>query len=262
MFSNRSGIRELRRSRIPLSRATRSLDRARHRFLTRLGLMVVVLAALIGTGVLFVSRTDFVGRDGASPSARQLASGPAAPMPDQSRPSVPAPVSAEPQTDITALTTVFGLNDAAAASARTGVIDGDSIPPSAITSPDDTGDGVRTNCVSVLAQTALETTLFFPSGSTWLQPEHRGALTRLREAARACPGVQLEIAGHTDDAGDELTNLELSWERADAVAKFLAEDGLGTDQFHTLGYGAKRPVAANNSAEARAQNRRVEFAIR
>lgn len=70
--------------------------------------------------------------------------------------------------------------------------------------------------------------------------------------------VFLEIEGHTDNIGSEAYNMKLGRERAEAVRNYLAEkDGLPLHIMNVISYGEEKPVAANNTAEGRAKNRRV-----
>lgn len=75
------------------------------------------------------------------------------------------------------------------------------------------------------------------------------------------PERQAMIEGHTDSMGSESYNLELSQRRADAVRDFLMQNGVKSSQITTRGYGKTSPVASNDTAAGRQQNRRVEIII-
>lgn len=75
------------------------------------------------------------------------------------------------------------------------------------------------------------------------------------------PRLKIAIHGHTDNVGDPVSNMELSKQRANAVAKYLAENGIETGRMKWKGYGETRPVASNKTEEGRALNRRTEFVI-
>ena len=75
------------------------------------------------------------------------------------------------------------------------------------------------------------------------------------------PERQVMIEGHTDSVGSESSNLELSQRRADAVRAFLLQNGAQASQITTRGYGKTSPVASNDTAAGRQQNRRVEIII-
>jgi len=71
----------------------------------------------------------------------------------------------------------------------------------------------------------------------------------------------VELQGHTDSRGADAYNLELSERRADSARDYLiAEGGSGT-RLVAKGYGETQPIADNNSAAGRAQNRRVVMRV-
>lgn len=71
----------------------------------------------------------------------------------------------------------------------------------------------------------------------------------------------LEVAGHTDSDGSEGSNLQLSESRASAVANYLRGKGVKPERLTTIGYGESRPVASNDTAAGKEQNRRVELTL-
>ncbi len=81
------------------------------------------------------------------------------------------------------------------------------------------------------------------------------SLVQIRENPRA----RFEIAGHTDSVGPAAYNLGLSERRALAAKVYLKARGVADDRLVTKGYGESQPIADNNTAEGRAQNRRVEI---
>lgn len=76
---------------------------------------------------------------------------------------------------------------------------------------------------------------------------------------------QLRVEGHTDDvpirSGSFPSNWELSSARAISVVRYLEEQGLARDRLSVAGYGEFHPIIANDSAEHRAMNRRVEIVV-
>jgi outer membrane protein OmpA-like peptidoglycan-associated protein len=66
------------------------------------------------------------------------------------------------------------------------------------------------------------------------------------------------VDGYTDNVGNDQNNLELSKQRAAAVKEYLVRRGIQSDRLQSRGYGEQNPVADNNTATGRAQNRRVE----
>jgi len=73
--------------------------------------------------------------------------------------------------------------------------------------------------------------------------------------------VRVKVIGHTDNVGDEETNLQLSKDRAAAVKDYLVEKGIAADRIETDGRGQSDPRASNDTEAGRAQNRRIEFEI-
>ena len=71
----------------------------------------------------------------------------------------------------------------------------------------------------------------------------------------------VEVAGHTDSTGSDSYNLELSQRRAASVSSYLNSRGIVGDRLLSIGYGKARPIATNDSAEGRQQNRRVEITV-
>lgn len=72
--------------------------------------------------------------------------------------------------------------------------------------------------------------------------------------------LKLRVAGHTDDQGEEAYNMDLSQRRAKAVAQYLEDKyQVGSERLEVVGMGEEKPLVAETSREARAQNRRVEM---
>jgi outer membrane protein OmpA-like peptidoglycan-associated protein len=75
------------------------------------------------------------------------------------------------------------------------------------------------------------------------------------------PEYNLSIAGHTDNQGNPLKNLDLSERRALAVKLYLIKNGIDANRLTSAGYGDTKPVTDNKTAAGRKQNRRVEFTV-
>ncbi|MEN8166597.1 MAG: OmpA family protein [Pseudomonadota bacterium] len=73
--------------------------------------------------------------------------------------------------------------------------------------------------------------------------------------------TMIEVAGHTDSTGSDSYNLRLSQQRAQAVTNILIGDGVEPVRIDTVGYGETRPIASNDTAQGRQQNRRVELTL-
>jgi len=100
----------------------------------------------------------------------------------------------------------------------------------------------------------------FETASADLLPDSHAALDKIAAEAKKYPNLKLRVEGHTDGQGGEAYNLTLSQQRADAVRNYLVNTaGLPADQVVAVGFGKTRPIASNDTASGRAQNRRVEF---
>ena len=78
-------------------------------------------------------------------------------------------------------------------------------------------------------------------------------------ALRNNPGVEVSIEGHADELGTEQYNINLGMDRANAVLEALTGAGISAGRFTTVSHGENMPLTPGRSAEAREQNRRVEF---
>jgi outer membrane protein OmpA-like peptidoglycan-associated protein len=103
--------------------------------------------------------------------------------------------------------------------------------------------------------------VLFASGKYELSQDANLKLARLSGVILAHPGLKLRIEGYTDSTGSEDFNLKLSGQRADAVQGFLVGQGLKPDDVTSAGKGQANPVAGNETAAGRQQNRRVEIIV-
>ncbi len=104
--------------------------------------------------------------------------------------------------------------------------------------------------------------LSFAVGSAELRPGSEALLDKAVAALAAVPGDRLRVEGHTDDTGGHALNLRLSKARAETVARILEERlGIPPENVETVGYGPDRPVAPNDTAAGRAQNRRIDIVV-
>ncbi|NJN48034.1 MAG: OmpA family protein [Candidatus Competibacteraceae bacterium] len=99
----------------------------------------------------------------------------------------------------------------------------------------------------------------FAFDSDRLEPSAQATLDQAARALRNQPNVPYEVNGHTDSIGSASYNQDLSERRANAVARALVRDGVSPDQLSVAGFGENNPIATNETAAGRAQNRRVEI---
>ena len=76
------------------------------------------------------------------------------------------------------------------------------------------------------------------------------------------PALKVDVSGHTDSTGSDGYNQGLSERRANAVKQYLIRKGVEPGRLNTYAYGESKPVATNDTAEGRAQNRRAETRTR
>ena len=106
-----------------------------------------------------------------------------------------------------------------------------------------------------------DSSVLFEFGSADLVDAARDILERAASLVCFVPFVRFEIAGHTDDVGDDASNQVLSEARANAVGSYLVDSCLPPEQLVVVGYGESQPKADNSTEEGRAQNRRIEFRL-
>ncbi|WNG36004.1 OmpA family protein [Archangium violaceum] len=103
--------------------------------------------------------------------------------------------------------------------------------------------------------------LRFAEGKAVLLPDSYPLLSQVVDLVVRTDIKRLRIEGHTDNQGDKTANLNLSKERARAVADYLIKAGLDPSRVESEGFGDSRPVAPNLTPKGRALNRRVDFFI-
>ena len=104
-----------------------------------------------------------------------------------------------------------------------------------------------------------EATVLFDAGKADLSATGKSDLDRVAQQAKALNGYLLEVEGFADSSGNAALNEKLSLERSQAVVDYLTENG-GISPLHLLAPGAMgttQPVASNETAAGRAENRRV-----
>lgn len=107
----------------------------------------------------------------------------------------------------------------------------------------------------------FESGILFDVDRTEVKAPAREDLRDLSRILNKYDDTNILIGGHTDATGTEEYNDALSLRRANAVAVFLDQQGVNPTRFTLIGYGERHPVASNETAAGRAQNRRVEIAI-
>jgi outer membrane protein OmpA-like peptidoglycan-associated protein len=101
----------------------------------------------------------------------------------------------------------------------------------------------------------------FDSGQATIRKSSRGALLAVVKTLKEYPDIRIEIVGHTDDQGGRDSNVQLSKDRATAVAGYLVSQGIAAERVTARGMGPDEPVADNKTKAGRAKNRRIEFKV-
>jgi len=92
-----------------------------------------------------------------------------------------------------------------------------------------------------------------------IKPESAPFMKQLADFLNENPKISIEIDGHTDNDGGDAANRALSQARAEAVKTRLIALGIKATRLTARGFGATKPIKPNNTAEDKAENRRVEF---
>ena len=103
--------------------------------------------------------------------------------------------------------------------------------------------------------------VLFETGKATLRSGAQRTVEKVASFLNEYPDRSIMIEGFTDSQGSETYNRELSEQRAQTVRDLLTNYGVENGRINTEGYGEEFPVADNNTAEGRQQNRRVEIVI-
>ena len=103
--------------------------------------------------------------------------------------------------------------------------------------------------------------VLFDFNSANLKPGAREKLARVSGIILAHPGLNIAVEGHTDSIGSDSYNQRLSEQRAASVQTYMIRQGIGPAAVATSGFGESVPVASNETAAGRQQNRRVELVV-
>jgi len=115
----------------------------------------------------------------------------------------------------------------------------------------DTARGLIVNMSDVL----------FDTGKFSLRSEAREKLAKVAGIVSGHPGLRLQVEGHTDSVGSDDYNQQLSEQRGGSVRDYLIGQGMAESSVSSRGFGKTQPVASNETAAGRQENRRVELVI-
>ncbi|MBL7891942.1 MAG: OmpA family protein, partial [Bacteroidia bacterium] len=104
--------------------------------------------------------------------------------------------------------------------------------------------------------------IYYETNSAELKKESMIVIEEFVEFLNANPTIKIEIQGHTDNIGDDKSNMALSSDRAFTVLEALQQLGVSKDRLVGFkGFGKNQPIATNDTEEGRSKNRRTEFVI-
>ncbi len=144
--------------------------------------------------------------------------------------------------------------------------DGDGVPDHLDECPDVPGTVANKGCPEVDTEiikqlNEFSKTILFDTGKSTIRQESFAALQSIVDIMREYPNAKFHIEGHTDSTGSLALNQRLSKARAAAVLEYLTTIGMDRNRLSSEGYGPDRPIAPNNTAAGRQQNRRVEISL-
>ncbi|WP_291730279.1 OmpA family protein [Leisingera sp. F5] len=131
----------------------------------------------------------------------------------------------------------------------------------ASTALESSGDFSREACAGRFEILSQGRSVNFAPSTARLDASSRDFLESLSDIIRRCPGMVVEVGGHTDSQGKAAWNMKLSEKRAAAVNGYLQKTGIPDDRLVAVGYGETTPLVPNSTVQNRAKNRRIEFKI-
>lgn len=111
------------------------------------------------------------------------------------------------------------------------------------------------------ARASLEAPVLFEFDRSDLDARARAALDAKLPVLQANPGLQIRIAGHTDERGSDEYNLALAQRRAAAAKRYLTQRDIDASRIEIVSYGEEQPTCGESTDDCWARNRRDEFAI-
>jgi outer membrane protein OmpA-like peptidoglycan-associated protein len=137
------------------------------------------------------------------------------------------------------------------------------IPRTVIVDPKEAVANVITRNISLSSKggTVVLNHLIFEQGKAVINPKSFQELDELVAMMKDSPKIEIQLEGHTDNQGNPQANLKLSQSRVDAVKKYITSRGINKNRVKTKAFGGSQPVSKEDTAEARAKNRRVEMRV-
>ena len=101
----------------------------------------------------------------------------------------------------------------------------------------------------------------FDTNKSTIKPNFYSTLNKVAQTLAEDNKSAILVTGYTDNTGNDSINIPLSQARAQAVSNYLIGQGVTSNRINAQGNGASNPIASNNTAAGREQNRRVEISI-
>ena len=117
-------------------------------------------------------------------------------------------------------------------------------------------------CQQGLVDVMNSTNIYFATSRADIEVDSFETLDQISNILQQCPDAEIEVAGHTDSAGDAEFNLSLSEQRAASVANYLQSKPSLKNKIVAVGYGETQPIADNSTTSGQAQNRRIQFIVK
>jgi outer membrane protein OmpA-like peptidoglycan-associated protein len=123
------------------------------------------------------------------------------------------------------------------------------------------GSGVEVFREGDTIRLSIPGNITFATGQANIVTDFYPVLNDVAKVLNRYEKTKLSIEGHTDSVGDTASNQQLSMQRANSVAAYLESTGTSGQRLQTLGFGESQPIASNDTAQGRQQNRRVELRV-
>ena len=116
-------------------------------------------------------------------------------------------------------------------------------------------------CENLMRNVLRQASVKFADSSAEIGTSARASLDEIVEIAFDCPSLLIAVTGHTDNTGNEVANRTLSQARAASVVAYMTDRGIEPERLSANGVGSDTPIASNENAAGRQDNRRIEFEL-
>lgn len=123
------------------------------------------------------------------------------------------------------------------------------------------GTGVRVVRNGDEIQLVMPGNITFDTNQSNIRPSFYSVLDSVGLVLKEFDKTAIQVSGHTDSTGSAQLNQTLSEQRAYSVKSYLQSTGIPSGRIHAQGFGPRQPIASNDSAAGREQNRRVELRL-